>query len=57
MHRKTPYYQLRFADGFVVNAEKKEEADVLADHLNTTTIRYKVEIGVDKTKMIKKKHR
>ena len=39
----------RFADDIVVNAEEKE-ACVLLDRLDTTTTRYKMEIGPDKTK-------
>ena len=38
----------RFADDIVVNAEE-EEAGVLVDRLDTTTTRYKTEIGPDKT--------
>ena len=34
------------------NAEKEEEADVLADRLDRTTTRYKMEIGPDKTKVM-----
>ena len=40
----------RFADDIVVNAEDEEEAGVLVDRLDTTTTRYKMEIGSDKTK-------
>ena len=40
-----------FADDIVINAEE-EEAGVLVDRLNTTTTRYKMEIGRDKTKMM-----
>ena len=43
---------VRFADDIVVNVEEEEEADVLADRLNTTTTRYKMEISPDKTKMM-----
>ena len=39
----------RFADDIVVNAEEEEEAGVLVDRLDTTTTRYKMEIGPDKT--------
>ena len=39
----------RFADDIVVNAEE-EEAGVLVDRLDTTTTRYKMEIGPDKTR-------
>ena len=42
----------RFADDIVVNAEEEEEADVLIDHLDRTTARYKMEIGPDKTKVM-----
>ena len=42
----------RFADNIVVNAEAEEEAVVLVDRLDTTTTRYKMEIGPDKTKMM-----
>ena len=41
----------RFADDIVVNAEKEEEAGILFDRLDTTTTRYKMEIGPDKTVM------
>ena len=41
-----------FADDIVVNAEEEEEADVLVDRLNTTTTRYNIEIGPDKTKVM-----
>ena len=40
----------RIADDIVVNAEDEEEAGVLVDPLDTTTTRYKMEIGPDKTK-------
>ena len=40
----------RFADDIVVNSEDEEEAGILVDRLNTTTTRYKMEIGPDKTK-------
>ena len=43
---------LRFADDIVVNAEEEEEAGVLVDRLDTTTTRYKMEIGPDKTKVM-----
>ena len=39
-------------DDIVVNAEEEEEADVLIDRLDTTTIRFKMEIGPDKTKVM-----
>ena len=42
----------RFADDIVVNAEEEKEAGVLVDHLDTTTIRYKMEIDPDKTKVM-----
>ena len=35
-----------------VNAGEDEEADVLVDRLETTTTRYKMEIGPDKTKVM-----
>ena len=42
----------RFADDIVVNAEEEEEAGVMVDRLDTTTTRYKMEIGPDKTKVM-----
>ena len=42
----------RFADDIVVNAEEEEKAGVLVDRLDRTTIRYKMEIGPDKTKVM-----
>ena len=42
----------RFADDTVVNAEEEEEAGVLVDRLDTTTTRYKMEIGPDKTNVM-----
>ena len=36
----------------VVNAEEEEKAGVLVDRLDTTTTRYRMEIGPDKTKML-----
>ena len=42
----------RFADDIVVNAEVEEEAGVLVDRLDTTTTRYKMEIGPDKIKVM-----
>ena len=42
----------RFAVDIVVNAEEEEEAGVLVDRLDTTTTRYKTEIGPDKTKVM-----
>ena len=41
----------RFADDIVVNAEEEEEAGILVDRLDTTTTRYKMGIGPDKTKV------
>ena len=41
-----------FADAIVVNAEEDEEAGVLVDRLNTTTTRYKMVVGPDKTKVM-----
>ena len=41
----------RVTDDMVLNAEE-EEAGVLIDRLDTTTTRYKLEIGPDKTKMM-----
>ena len=40
----------RFANDIVVNAEEEEETGVVVDRLDTTTTRYKFEIGPDKTK-------
>ena len=42
----------RFAGDIVVNAKEEEEAGVLVDRLNSTTTRYKMEIGPDKTKVM-----
>ena len=42
----------RFADDIVVNAEAEEEAGVRVDRLDTTTTRYNMEIGPDKTKVM-----
>ena len=42
----------RFADDIVVNAEDEEAAGFLVDRLDTTTTRYKMEIGPDKTNVI-----
>ena len=42
----------RFADDIVVNAEEEEEAGVLIDRLDRTTTRYKMEIGLHKTKVM-----
>ena len=41
----------RFADDIVVNAEDEEDS-VLVNCLDTTTTRYKMEIGPDKTKVM-----
>ena len=41
-----------FADDTVVNAEGEEEVAVLVNRLDTTTTRYKMEIGPDKTKVM-----
>ena len=46
-----------FADDVVVNAEEEEEAGVLVSRLHTTTTRYKMEIGPDKTKVTTSKVR
>ena len=40
----------RLAEDIVINAGEEEEAGVLVDRLDTTTTRYKMEIGPDKTK-------
>ena len=42
----------RFADDIVVNAEEEDESGFLVDRLDTTTTRYKTEIGPDKTKVM-----
>ena len=42
----------RFVDDNVVNAEVEEEAGVLVDRLDTTTTRYKMKIGPDKTRVM-----
>ena len=42
----------RFADDIVVNAEEEEETGVLVYRLDTTTTRYKMEIGPDTTKVM-----
>ena len=42
----------RLADDIVVNAEEEVEVGVLIDRLDTTTRRYKMEIGPDKTKVV-----
>ena len=41
-----------FADDIVVNVEEEEGAGVLVDRLDTTTTRYKMQIGPDKTKVM-----
>ena len=41
----------RFADCIVVNV-KANETDILVDRLDTTTTRYKMLIGLDKTKVM-----
>ena len=45
----------RFADDIVVNAEEEEEAGVLIDRLDRATTRYKMKIGLDKTKWLPKR--
>ena len=42
----------RFAYDIVVNAQEEEEGGVLVDRLDTTTTKYKMEIGPDKTKVM-----
>ena len=42
----------RFADDIVINAEEEGEAGVLVYHLDTVITRYKMEIGLDKTKVM-----
>ena len=42
----------RFADDIVLNAEDEEEGGDLVDRLDTTTTRYKMEIGPDKKKLM-----
>ena len=42
----------RFADDIVVNAEEEEAGILVEDRLDTTTTRYKMEIGPDKTKVM-----
>ena len=42
----------RFADDILVNVEEEEGAGVLVDCLDTTTTRYKMQIGPDKTKVM-----
>ena len=44
----------RFADDIVVTAEEEEEAGILVDRtrFDTTTTRYKMEIDLDKTKVM-----
>ena len=41
-----------FLTSALQNAEEEEEADVLVDRLDTTTTRYKMKIGPDKTKVM-----
>ena len=41
-----------FADDIVINAEEEEEAGILVDSLDTTTTRYKMGIGLAKTKVM-----
>ena len=43
---------IRFADDIVVNAEEEKEAGVLVDCFDTTTTRYEMKIGPDKTKLM-----
>ena len=47
----------RLADDIVENAKDAEEADVLVDRLDTTTARYKMEIGPNKTKVMTNRSR
>ena len=42
----------RFADDILVNADEEEGANIPVDRLDTTTTRYKMEIGLDRTKVI-----
>ena len=42
----------RFADDIVVNEEKEEAADAIADRLETCSARLKIEIGSDKVKVM-----
>ena len=42
----------RLADDILVNAKEEEKAGVLVNQLDTTTTRYKMEIGPDKTEMM-----
>ena len=41
-----------FADDIFVTADEAEEAGVLEDRFDTTTTKYKMEIGPDKTKVM-----
>ena len=41
-----------FSDDIFVNVEGEEDAGVLVDRLDTTTTRYKLEIGLNKTKVM-----
>ena len=43
---------IRFADDITVNAKGGEEASVLVDRLDTTTTRYTMEVGPDKTTLM-----
>ena len=42
----------RSADDMVVNAEGEEDADFLVERLDTTTTKYKMEIGPGKTNVM-----
>ena len=42
----------RFADDIVINAEEEEEAGILIDRFDSTTTRYKMEIGPEKTNVM-----
>ena len=42
----------RFTDDIVVNADEEEQAGVLVDRFDTTTTRYKMEIGPGKTEVM-----
>ena len=42
----------RFAVAVIINAEEEGEADVLKDRLDSTTTKYKMEIGPDKCKVM-----
>ena len=43
------------ADGIIVNAEEEVKADALVDCPETTTTRYRMEVGADKTKVMTNK--